>query len=90
MYEWNDTQKPFSVTFKEKGWTYSSIQEKTSHEKGLLTLKKTFCSVDIEELLGPKFHQYVQSKQSVEEFGMELQKLAHKAFPTLEQRDSTG
>ena len=50
--------------------------------KVVIALKKRFCSVDIEELRRLEFRQLMQNKQSVEELGVELQKLGHKAFPT--------
>ena len=51
-------------------------------------LKERFCPVDIEELRGMEFHQMTQkSGQTVEQMGIELQKLAQKAFPTITGKD---
>ena len=56
-------------------------EEKTCYEKVVIALKR-FCLVDIEELRGLEFHQLMQDKQSVEDLGVELQKLGRKVFPT--------
>ena len=50
-------------------------------------LKYRFKPVDIEELQVIEFHQLVQGTQSVEELGIELQKLAKRAFPVLTGKD---
>ena len=57
-------------------------EEKSSYAKVVVALQKRFRSLDIEELRGLEFHQLIQEKQSVEQLGMELQKLGRKAFPT--------
>lgn len=46
-----------------------------------------FKPVDIEELRGMEFHQLVQGKQSIEELGIELQRLAKQAFPAIAGED---
>lgn len=45
------------------------------------TLKKWLRSLDIAELKGLEFHQLMQDRQSVDDLGVTLQKLAVKAFP---------
>lgn len=58
-----------------------TAKEKSSYELIVAALKKRFHSLDIEELRGLEFHQLMQDKQTVEEVGVRLQKLARKAFP---------
>ena len=50
-------------------------------------LKKRFQPVDIEDLCGLEFHMLTQDTQSVEQVGMELQRLAKRAFPGLIGKD---
>ena len=50
-------------------------------------MKERFTSIDIEELRGMEFHSLVQDNQSVEQLGLELQKVAQKAFPSLSGDD---
>ena len=52
----------------------------------MTALKKRFRPIAIEELRGWEFHR-VQGDESVKQLGMDLQKLGHKAFPSLEGRD---
>ena len=44
-------------------------------------LERCFHSLVIKELRGLEFHQLMQNTQSVEEVGIQLQRLAQKAFP---------
>ena len=60
---------------------------KTSYSATVEALKSRFKPVDIEELRGMEFHQLVQKTQSVEELGIELQRLAKRAFPILTGKD---
>ena len=55
----------------------------TSYGATVSALKARFKAVDIEELRGMEFHQVIQKAQSVERLGLELQKLAKRAFPCL-------
>ena len=57
-----------------------SEKEKTSYESVVAALQDHFHSLDIEELQGLVFHQLMQDQQSVEELGVQLQKLGRKAF----------
>ena len=52
-----------------------------------MALKKRFRPIAIEELRGCDFHHRVQGDESIEQLGMDIQKLGHKAFPSLEGRD---
>ena len=65
--------------------TYRLLPEETkaSYRATVDALKSRFKPVDIEELRGMEFHQLVQNKQSIEELGLELQKLAKRAFPMI-------
>ena len=54
--------------------------ERKSYDKAIKALKKRSCPVDIEELHSLKFHTGVQGD---EKLGIDIQKLGHKAFPTM-------
>ena len=87
MAGWSDPQKLFQLKAHLEKMTEHTVhmlptEGKTSYDKVVLALKKRFSSIDIEELRGLEFHQLMQAKQSVEELGLELQKLGRKAFPT--------
>ena len=56
-------------------------EEKSDYSKVVEALKKRFKPVDIEELRGIEFHQIMQDQQSVEQLGLELQRLGRRAFP---------
>ena len=57
---------------------------KSSYKNTVEALPKRFKPVDIEELRGLEFHQLTQVSQSVEQLGIQLQNVAKRAFPTLE------
>ena len=59
----------------------------SSYKDTVEALQKRFKPVDIEELRGLEFHQLTQMSQSVEQLGIQLQKLAMRAFPALEGRE---
>lgn len=90
---WNETQKLFQLKAHLEKMAEHTVrmlpsEEKISYDKVVCALKKRFCSVDIEELRGLEFHQLMQaSKQTVEELGVELQKLGRKAFPTSDAKE---
>ena len=82
---WNDEQKLFQLkTNLEKTAEHAvrmlSEKEKMSYESVVAALQNRFHSLDIEELRGLEFHQLMQDQQSVEELGVQLQKLERKAF----------
>jgi hypothetical protein len=84
---WNDGQKLFQLKAHLENTAEHTVhmlpeEEKTSYASVVMALQKRFRSLDIEELRGLEFHQLMQDKQSVEELGIELQKLGRKAFPT--------
>ena len=62
-------------------------KDKASYAKAKAALKTRFRSVNIEELRGMELHLLVQGSESVDEFGMEIQRLGHRAFPTVEGWD---
>ena len=64
-----------------------TAEEKSSYDGIVKALKKRFHSLDIEELRGLEFHQLMQDKQTVEEIGIHLQRLARKAFPGSNQKE---
>ena len=64
-----------------------TAEEKSSYDEIVKALKKRFHSLDIEELRGLEFHQLMQDKQTVEEIGIHLQRLARKAFPGSNQKE---
>jgi hypothetical protein len=43
--------------------------------------------VAIEELRGMEFHQLMQDSQSIEQLGIDLQRLARKAFPSIARKE---
>ena len=64
------------------------VEECEDYDKAIAALKARFRSVDIEELRGLEFHHKIQGpSESVEELGLELQRLGHKAFPTVQGRE---
>ena len=64
--------------------TYRFLPEdvKASYSATVSSLCSKFKPVNIEELRGMEFHQLVQKSQSVKQLGLQLQKLAKRAFPT--------
>ena len=62
-------------------------EDKASYSRVKDALKTQFRSVDIEELRGMEFHRLVQTSESVEELGMEIQRLGHRAFPSVTGND---
>ena len=65
----------------------------TSEQKDLYSnivsaLKAKFRPIGIEELKGWEFHRrHIEGDESVEQLGMDIQKLGRKAFPTLTGRE---
>ncbi len=57
-----------------------SKEDKSSYSQAVGALKKRFRSVEIEELKGLEFHRRVQGQESIEQLGMDLQKLGRKAY----------
>ena len=83
---WNENQKLFQLkSHLEKTAAHvvrmMPSEEQVKYTSVVSTLRKRFQSLDIEELKGREFHQLMQDKQSVEELGVVLQKLARKVFP---------
>ena len=64
-----------------------STDEKSGYKKAADALRKRFRPVDIEELRGLEFHRKVQENESVEQLGLELQRLGRKAFPFTDGKD---
>ena len=62
-------------------------EDQSSYSRAVTALKKRFRSVEIEELKGLEFRRRVQGEESIEQLGMDLQKLGHKAFPAAEGRE---
>ena len=60
-----------------------SESDRHTHSAAVDALKKRFKPIDIEELRSLEFHQRMQDKESVEKLGLDLQRLAHKAFPSI-------
>ena len=83
---WNEEQRLFQLKAHLEKTAEHAVRMLTTKEKSgyasiVAALKKRFHSLDIEELRGLEFHQLMQDKQTVEEIGIRLQKLARKAFP---------
>ena len=62
-------------------------EDKSSYSRAVTSLKKRFRSVEIEELKGLEFHRRVQGEESIEQLGMDIQKLGRKAFPSTEGKE---
>ncbi len=64
-----------------------AADEKSSYLKAVKALQQRFKPVDIEELRGFEFHQLMQEQQTVEQLGIELQRLGRKAFPNADSKE---
>ena len=62
-------------------------EERNDYAKAIGALRKRFKLVAIEELRGMEFHQLMQDSQSIEQLGIELQRLARKAFPSISGKE---
>ena len=62
-------------------------EEKSDYNRAVAAMKKRFTCIDIEELRGVAFHSLMQDRQSIEQLGLQLQKLANKAYPSLSGTD---
>ena len=56
--------------------------ERSNYDKATQSLKKWFRTGDIEELRGLEFHHRTQGSETVEQLGIDLQRLGRKAFPS--------
>ena len=61
--------------------------DRENYSRATAALQRRFKLVNIEELRGLEFHHKVQGKESIEELGMELQTLGHRAFPSSHGRE---
>ena len=82
---WNNEQKLFQLKAHLEKTAEHAVRmlsevEKTKYESVVTALRNRFRSLDIEELRGLEFHQLMQDQQSVEELGVQLQRLGRKAF----------
>ena len=59
--------------------------ERTKYETAVAALKKRFQRVDIQELRGLEFCRKLQGDESVEQLGMDLLRMARRAFPTVRE-----
>ena len=57
--------------------------ERGTYASAVEALKKRFKPIDIEELRSMEFHQRMQDKESIEKLGLDLQRLARKAYPSM-------
>ena len=64
-----------------------TTEERSDYTKAVGALRKRFKPVAIEELRGMEFHQLMQDSQSIEQLGIELQRLARKAFPSISGKE---
>ena len=55
--------------------SFSGTEDQSSYSRAVAALKKRFRSVEIEELKGLEFHRRVQGDETIEQLGMDLQKL---------------
>ena len=89
---WSDEHKKYHLKMlldKAAFQTFKLLPDsvKVSYTDTVEALKKIFQLVDIEELRGLEFHMLTQETQSIERVGMELQRLAKRAFPGLVGKD---
>ncbi|ETX01158.1 MAG: hypothetical protein ETSY2_37740 [Candidatus Entotheonella gemina] len=89
---WTDDLRSYHLKMrlsKNAFQTYRLLPEevKANYSATVSALKSKFKPIDIEELRGMEFHQVVQKGQSIEQLGLELQKLAKRAFPCLSGKD---
>ena len=85
---WSDYHKryhPKMLLDKSAFQTYRLLPDevKVSYSATVEALRSRFRPADIKELRGMELHQLVQKDQSVEALGLELQRLAKRAFPVL-------
>ena len=78
---WNGNQKSHLEKTAAHVVRMMPCEERAKYTSFVLMLRKRFQSLDIEELKGLDCQQLIQDKQSVEELGVVMQKVAHKAFP---------
>ena len=60
-----------------------SKAKRRCYDDAIKALKSDF----VQELQGLEFHTRVQSDESIEQLGIDIQKLGHKAFPTMKGKD---
>ena len=89
---WNEAQQLHQLKLL-LGKTASKVfqmllaEDKASYSRVKDALKTRFRSADIEELRGMEFHRLVQTSESVEKLGIEIQRLGHRAFPSVTGND---
>ena len=86
MASWSDEQRLFQLKAHLEKTAEHAVRmlpasEKATYKAVVEALERRFHSLDIEELRGLEFHQLMQDTQSVEDVGIQLQRLARKAFP---------
>jgi len=89
---WNEAQQLHQLKIlldKTALRTFRTFSEDVRHnlEQAKEALKSRFRSVEIEELCGLEFHHKMQTSETIEELGLELQTLANKAFPSTPAKD---
>ena len=62
-------------------------EERSSYDKATQSLKKWFRTGDIEELRGLEFHHRTQGSETVEQLGIDLQRLGRKVFPSSQGKE---
>lgn len=92
LAEWSEDLRRYYLKMrlsKTAFQTYRLLPDevKANYSATVSALRSKFKPVDIEELRGVEFHQLVQKNQSVEQLGLQLQKVAKRDFPTLVGKD---
>ena len=92
LAKWNEEQKlcQFKAHLEKTAqqvFEMMAADEKATYHKAVQALKQRFKPVDIEELRGLEFHQLMQEQQTVEQLGIELQRLGRKAFPNANSKE---
>ena len=85
---WSGEQKLLQLK-AEHSFLMIPDKEKADYDLTVKSFRQRFLLIDIEKLHGWTFYQLVhcQEKWSVEQTGMELQKLARKALPKMDAKE---
>ncbi len=86
MAGWSDEQRLYQVKAHLRKTALQVFrmlpeQQRATYKLATQALRKRFRPIDIEELRGIEFHQKMQGEESIEKLGIDLQRLARKAFP---------
>ena len=89
---WRSEQKLYQLKLHLEGTAREVLRmlpevDKTSYDRAVTALKKRFKPLDIEELRGLEFHHLMETKEMVQQLGIEIQRLGRKAFPSMIRKE---